>query len=62
MDCVPCSTQADELNTCLKSSSLWKYVKELHLSKNIRVMLQNDQSGDIFSTQLIDIRNGKFPM
>jgi hypothetical protein len=26
------------------------------------VMLQNDQSGDIFSKQLIDISNGKFPI
>lgn len=59
---VPRSTQADELNACLKSSNLWKHVKVLHLSKNMRVMLQNDQSGDIFSKQLIDIGNGKFPI
>lgn len=59
---VPRSTPADELNACLKSSNLWKHVKVLHLSKNMRVMLQNDQSGDIFSKQLIDIGNGKFPI
>jgi len=56
------STQVDELNACLKSSNLWKHVKILHLSKNMRVMLQNDQSGDIFSKQLIDIVNGNFIM
>ncbi|CAK1579261.1 unnamed protein product [Parnassius mnemosyne] len=28
----------------------------------MRVMLQNDQCGDIFSKQLIDIGNGKFPI
>jgi ATP-dependent DNA helicase PIF1 len=36
------STQADELNACLKSSNLWKPLKILHLSKNMRVMMQND--------------------
>ncbi|CAG9839462.1 unnamed protein product [Diabrotica balteata] len=56
------STLADELNTCLKSSNLWKHVKVLHLSKNMRVELQNNQSGDRFSKQLIDIGNGKFPI
>ncbi|XP_050064546.1 ATP-dependent DNA helicase pif1-like [Aphis gossypii] len=59
---IPRSTPADELNACLKSSSLWKHVKVLHLSKNMRVELQNDQSGNIFSKQLIDIGNGKFPI
>ncbi|XP_050057702.1 uncharacterized protein LOC126550363 [Aphis gossypii] len=39
-----------------------KHVKVLHLSKNMRVELQNDQSGNIFSKQLIDIGNGKFPI
>jgi hypothetical protein len=28
----------------------------------MRVMLKNDQSRDIFSKQLIDIGNGKFPI
>ncbi|XP_050063339.1 ATP-dependent DNA helicase PIF1-like [Aphis gossypii] len=59
---IPRSTPADELNACLKSFSLWKHVKVLHLSKNMRVELQNDQSGNIFSKQLIDIGNGKFPI
>ncbi|CAH2224923.1 jg5073, partial [Pararge aegeria aegeria] len=59
---IPQSTPADELNACLKSSNLWKHVKVLHLSKNMRVELQNDQSGNIFSKQLIDIGNGKFPI
>ncbi|XP_050059843.1 ATP-dependent DNA helicase pif1-like [Aphis gossypii] len=31
---IPRSTPADELNACLKSSSLWKHVQVLHLSKN----------------------------
>jgi len=59
---IPRSTPADELNACLKSSNLWKHVKVPHLSKNMRVELQNDQSGIIFSKQLNDIGNGKFPI
>lgn len=59
---IPRSTPADELNACLKSSNLWEHVKVLHLSMNMRVELQNDQSGDKFSKQLIDIGYGKFPI
>ncbi|VEN49979.1 unnamed protein product [Callosobruchus maculatus] len=56
---IPRSTPADELNACLKSSFLWKYVKTLKLSMNMRVSLQNDQSGAFFSRQLLDIGDGK---
>ncbi|XP_065172041.1 ATP-dependent DNA helicase pif1-like [Atheta coriaria] len=55
---VPRSTPADELNACLKSSILWKYIKILKLSINMRVELQEDQSGEVFSKQLLDIGNG----
>ncbi|CAF4836778.1 unnamed protein product [Pieris macdunnoughi] len=55
---VPRSTPADELNACLKSSILWKYIKTLKLSINMRVELQEDQSGEVFSKQLLDIGNG----
>ncbi|CAD7001957.1 unnamed protein product [Ceratitis capitata] len=57
---TPRSTPADELIAFLKSSNLWKYVKVLHLSKNMRIELQNDQSGNIFSKQLIDIGKAIF--
>ncbi|XP_026481234.1 uncharacterized protein LOC113388034 [Ctenocephalides felis] len=50
---IPRSTPADELNAYLKSSNLWKYVKVLHLSKNMRVELQISQYENIFSKQLI---------
>lgn len=59
---IPRSTPADELNACLKSSHLWKHVKILHLSTNMRVMLENDQSENIFTKQLIKIGNGKLPI
>ena len=52
---IPRSTPACELNACLKSSILWKYLKTLKLSVNMRVEQQNDQSGETFSKQLLDI-------
>lgn len=55
---VPRSTTADELNACLKSSILWKYIKTLKLSINMRDELQEDQSGEVFSKQLLDIGHG----
>lgn len=56
---IPRSTAADELNACLKSSVLWKYVKTLRLNQNVRVQLQNDPSAAEFSKQLLEIGNGK---
>lgn len=56
---IPRSTAADEINACLKSSSIWKHVKTLKLTTNMRVALLNDQSADVFSKQLLDIGNGK---
>lgn len=59
---IPRSTAADEINACLKSSNLWRHVKTLKLTTNMRVQLQNDQSADVFSKQLLDIGNGKIPI
>ena len=56
---IPRSTLADELDACLKSSVLWKHVKKFKLTVNMRVELQNDQLGDFFSKQLLDIGNYK---
>lgn len=56
------STAADEINACLKSSNLWKYVKILKLTTNMRVALNNDQSAEVFSRQLLDIGDGKIPV
>ena len=53
------STPADEINSCLKYSTLWRHVRTLQLTTNMRVQLQNDQSADVFSRQLLDIGNGK---
>lgn len=59
---IPRSTPADELNACLKSSVLWRYVKTLTLNINMRVELQQDSSGAAFSKQLLDIGDGKIPV
>lgn len=56
---IPRSTVADELNACLKSSNLWRHVKTLRLTTNMRVFLQQDRNADVFSKQLLDIGNGK---
>ncbi|GFY04319.1 ATP-dependent DNA helicase [Trichonephila clavipes] len=55
------STPADEINASLKHSALWRHVKTLKLTTNMRVQLQNDQSAEIFSHQLMDIGNRKVP-
>jgi len=39
---IPKSTVADEINACLKLSFLWRHVKKLKLTTNMRVELQND--------------------
>lgn len=59
---VPRSTPADEINACLKSSNLWKHVKTLKLTTNMRIALTNDQSAVVFSKQLLDVGNGRIPM
>ncbi|KAK1342022.1 hypothetical protein QTO34_016775 [Cnephaeus nilssonii] len=40
---------------------MFSMVKTLKLTTNMRVQLQNDQSAEIFSHQLLEIRNGKVP-
>ncbi|XP_026463605.1 uncharacterized protein LOC113380822 [Ctenocephalides felis] len=59
---IPRSTAADEINACLKSSNLWRYVKKLQLTTNMRVTLLNDTSAEVFSKQLLSIGNGQVPV
>lgn len=54
-------TPADELNACLKTSSLWRNVNILTLRTNMRVRLQNDASADVFAQQLLQMGNGAMP-
>ena len=59
---IPRSTPADEINACLKYSTLWRHIRTLQLTTNMRVQLQNDKSAEIFSRQLLDIGNGQLPV
>lgn len=59
---IPRSTPADEINACLKFSGLWRHVKPLKLTTNMRVLLRSDTSSSAFSQQLLDIGNGKLPV
>lgn len=59
---VPRSTPADELNACLKSSYLWKFVKTIKLTTNMRVYLKKDSTAQQFSQQLLNIGDGKHPI
>lgn len=42
------STPADEINACLKYSTLWRDIRKLQLTTNMHVQLQNDQSAEVF--------------
>ncbi|GFY21599.1 ATP-dependent DNA helicase [Trichonephila clavipes] len=59
---IPRATYADEINTCLKESYLWRSVSKLCLTINMRVQLQNDPLGSRFSEQLLDIGNGRIQL
>ena len=41
------STPMDEINACLKYSTLWQHVSTLQLTTNMRVQLQNNQSAEV---------------
>jgi len=46
---IPRSTPADELNACLKASHIWRYVKKLTLTTNMKVHLTGNVSARTFS-------------
>lgn len=56
---IPRSTPADELNACLKNSALWRHVKKITLSTNMRVLLLGHVSAQTFAKQLLDMGDGK---
>ncbi|KII61807.1 hypothetical protein RF11_10076 [Thelohanellus kitauei] len=56
---IPCSAAVDELNACLKSTNLWRYVHKLSLKANKRAEIQNDASAERFAKSFLDIVNGK---
>lgn len=50
-------TMVDEINACLKSSKLWKYVQTFHLTKNMRIKGTNKTSKK-FANYMLTIGNG----
>ena len=58
---VPRGTKADELHACLKSSYLWKNIRQLSLSTNMRAYLTGNQNTANFSKALLLIGDGNVP-
>jgi hypothetical protein len=58
---IPRSTPADELHACIKASYLWRYVKKMTLTTNMRVHLLGDTTAHNFANQLLKLGNGEFP-
>ena len=56
---VPRGTKADELSASLKASPLWKKVRKLKLTINMRVHLFGDNSAEEFAKKLLSIGNGQ---
>jgi len=56
------STPTDELTVCLKNSALWRYVRKITLSNNMRGNLLENVSAQTFAKQLLDMGADKFPV
>jgi len=58
---IPRSTDAYELNACLKSSHLWKHVRIIGLTTNMHVRSSANQNNATFADQLLTLGNRKKP-
>lgn len=56
---IPRGTRADEVNACIKSSTLWPQIQSLRLSKNMRVHVHGDQGAGEFSALLLKVGDGR---
>src|SRR6185436_17119728 len=54
-------TRADIVNTCLKSSNLWKYFQTIKLTINIKVQQQENVKQKNFVNFLLQVDEGKVP-
>ncbi|RCN31208.1 hypothetical protein ANCCAN_23014 [Ancylostoma caninum] len=59
---IPRATPTDELNACLKASYLWRHVRKMTLTTNMRVHLKGDLSAQSFAQQLLRLGDGDFPV
>ena len=51
-------TKRHHINSCLKTSVMWKNIRVMKLIKNMRVFLSNNQDTATFENHLLDIGNG----
>lgn len=59
---IPKGTAADQIEACIKRSSLWATVKTLSLTINMRVQSSVDATASQFAEKLLMIGNGVYPM
>lgn len=59
---IPKGTAADQIEACIKRSSLWETVKTLRLTINMRVQSSNDATASQFAKKLLNIGNGVYPV
>ena len=55
---VKIGTNIDHINSCLKTSVMWKNIRLMKLTKNMRVFLSNNQDTATFDNHLLNIGNG----
>uniref|UniRef100_A0A0L8FGD5 ATP-dependent DNA helicase n=2 Tax=Octopus bimaculoides TaxID=37653 RepID=A0A0L8FGD5_OCTBM len=59
---IPKGMRADEVQACLKSSLLWRHVRSLTLTINMRARLLGDQMSANFASDILKLGNGKVPL
>uniref|UniRef100_A0A0L8I4X5 ATP-dependent DNA helicase n=1 Tax=Octopus bimaculoides TaxID=37653 RepID=A0A0L8I4X5_OCTBM len=59
---IPRGRRADDIYVCLEFSLLWRFVRQLSLSNNMRAHLYNDSSAEEFFHQHLQIGNGALPL
>ena len=55
-------TRGNIVDSCLKKSYLWNHMVVKHLHTNMRVHLHEDEAAGEFASQLLVIRDSKYPI
>ena len=53
-------TKTDHINSCLKTSVMWKNIRLMKLTKKMRIFLSNNQDTSTFDNHLLDIYIGRY--
>ena len=59
---IPKGTKIDELQALIKSSFLWRHVKFLKLSTNMRAQLSDNRMAEEFAKNLLKLGDGEFEL